>query len=97
MDGRTNGRWTDGLFVCPSLWSDRRIEGRRDKLFFPRLQTLAYTRQIKTFIDTYKMVGRRTDRRIYFHIGMYIVGQTDGRTDTQTDIRPTGGQKYLNL
>ena len=40
MDGRTDGRRTDGLFVYPSLGSDRRIddriEGQTDKLLYPR-------------------------------------------------------------
>ena len=41
----------------------------------------------------------RTDRRTctYFHIGMHIGGQTDGRTDTLTDIKASGGQKYLDI
>ena len=40
------------------------------------------------------MVDRRTDRRTYFHIGMYIGGQRDGRTDTQKDIRQTETFKH---
>ena len=34
-------------------------------------------------MDAYKRVDRRMDRLTYFHIGMNIGGQIDGRTDTQ--------------
>ena len=39
----------------------------------------------------------RTDDHTYSNIGTRIHSQIDGRTDTQTNIRQTGGQKHADI
>ena len=48
MNGRTDGGTgdgrMDGLFVCPSIFLIEDAIGQTDKILYPRLQTLTYTR-----------------------------------------------------